>query len=322
METGQPNSPQGLTPVIDRLRRVQKYLSRAILAESTLTAYAYDWAMFQDWCKEVGRQSLPATTETVELYLAALIDEGKRVTTARRRTCAIAHYHRAANVPNPVTPAVKTLLTGARRAKKEKPEQKTPITVEQLRAIGERLRNKGNPIAMRNLAILVVGFASALRRSNLVQLLLSDVEITEEGVILTIQKEKQDQEGVGRVVALPRGKTPTTCPRACLEAWLKLRGDEPGPLFIRLDRAAVHSKQMDAEAVCKIVKHEMAALGADPSQYGGHSMRAGFITEAAEAGVSDLVIASHTGHRSVHTLKRYFRRTKLWQSNPAGMVGL
>ena len=79
---------------------------------------------------------------------------------------------------------------------------------------------------------------------------------------------------------------------------------------------------MDAEAVAKIVKRSVALIGLDPRLYGAHSLRAGFVTEAAEQGVSDTLIASHTGHRSVHSLRFYYRRRRLWTGNAAGMVGL
>jgi integrase len=324
---------------IEKLQTIRTYLSQAVLAENTITSYRYDWSIFSAFCNEISRPSLPASADTLGLYIAHVLDCGKTIKTARRRICAIAHYHRKAGFASPLSEEVRSLLIGARRQRTERPAQKEPLQVEQIRAIADVLRRRDTPAAARDLAILVTGFVSALRRSNIVALNLDDVEFTDQGVVLSIRKEKQDQEGIGRYVALPKGNDPRTCVSTCLRAWLVERGNLPRSsrvsrqpsrragtresdrLFTRLDRGGI-GLAMDAEAVAKIVKRCVELIGLDPKLYGAHSLRAGFVTEAAERGVSDTLIASHTGHRSVQSLRFYFRRRRLWSGNAAMMLGL
>jgi integrase len=306
---------------IERLHNLRTFLSHAVLAANTIASYGYDWSMFSAFCDGIGRPPLPASPDTVGLYVAHVLDGGLTIKTARRRISAITHYHRQAGHPTPNTDEVKLLLCGATRQRIERPHQKEPLQVDQLRAIADVLRSRKTAAATRDLAILVLGIASALRRSNIVALELQDVESVTQGLIISIRKEKQDQEGKGRLIALPRGSDPRTCPAVCVEAWLEQRGRAPGRLFTRLDRGA-QGRPMDAEAIAKIVKRSVALIGLDPRAFGGHSLRSGFVTEAAERGVSDTLIASHTGHRSIHSLRFYYRRRRLWSGNAAAMIGL
>lgn len=306
---------------IERLQNLRTHLSRAVLAENTITSYGYDWSMFTAFCERISRPALPASPDTLGLYVTHVLDGGCAIKTARRRVSAITHYHRQAGYPSPHSADVKLLLCGATRQRIERPRQKEPLQVEQLRSIADALRVRNTPVAARDLAILVLGFASALRRSNIVAIDVKDFEFSSRGLIITVHKEKQDQEGKGRLVALPNGSDPRTCPVVCVKEWLRHRGAAAGPLFTRLDRGG-KGRPMDAEAIARIVKRSVAQIGLDPRLYGAHSMRAGFVTEAAENGVSDTLIASHTGHRSIHSLRFYYRRRRLWTGNAAAMIGL
>lgn len=291
-------------------------------ARNTEVGYAYDWKMFIGWCEQNALNSLPAQTQTVATYLAAILKAGRKVTTARRRCCAIAHYHRQAGLPNPITRDVKESLAQVQRARRERPRQMRPLGVEDLRRISQRLAALGTPTAMRDRAILVVGFASALRRSSIAELMLEDIEFTKEGFIISVRAEKQDQKGRGRLIGIPRGAHLATCPVLCLGGWLQLRGTQAGPLFPRLDRKH-ELLPMDGECVYRVVKKCVALIGIDPDDHiGGHSLRAGFVTAAGEAGATDLLIAAQTGHRTLAMVRRYFRQTSLFKGNACGLLGL
>lgn len=291
------------------------------MARNTIVGYGYDWRMWCAWCEEANRTALPATAETVSLYLTDLLEAGKKISTARRRKCAIAHHHREAGHASPINQDVLDLLRGAQRIRAEKPRQMAPLFVRQLRAISAKLQAIDTDAAIRNRALLVIGFASALRRSNLAQLTTADVEFCRQGLILAINREKTDQEGKGRLIGIPRGRNRHTDPVRVLRAWLRRRGSEPGPLFPRLDRR--HEGQpLDGECVCRIVKAAVARVGLDPAKYGAHSLRIGFVSECGLRGVAPWLIAAQTGHRSMATLRRYFRRTELFRSNAASQVGL
>lgn len=308
-------------PEVNRLHIELIKLQNATVAPNTVLGYGYDWQMFRTWCKGMGRRSLPATTETVALYLTYLLDQGKKVTTVRRRKAAIVYEHRRQAFPDPATPAVLRLLSGAQRLRKEKPRQMKPLSLCELRAIVGKLEQDRTAVAVRDQAVLMVGFASALRRSSLAALRIEDTEFAPKGLVLHVQGEKQDQNGKGRLIGVPRATQAAMCPVRALRAWLRIRGKRPGPLFCRLDYG--HAGQaLNGDSIIRIVKKCVARIGLDPTAYGAHSLRAGFVTEAGEAGVGELIIAAQTGHRSMDTLRRYFRRTNLWKANACTALGL
>lgn len=298
-----------------------KLTVRGASAHNTEKGYAYDFGMFERWALTMCLKTLPASDETVSLYLTHLISDGKKVSTATRRAAAIARIHRDRGLPSPVTAECRAVLRGARRIKGEAPRQMHPLSLAQLRAIAAALGEDATPMAIRNRAILVVGFASALRRCNIVALRLADVEFTAGGAVLHIRHEKNDQRGAGRMIGLPFGEHPDTCPVRCLQAWLKVRGSFSGPLFTHVYPRP--SKQgLHTETIALVVQRALTRIGEDNSGYAGHSLRAGFITEAGEANCSEILIAATSGHKCMAVLRTYFRRRDLFKANATGMIGL
>jgi len=306
---------------LEMLKAEQLRLRKGVVARNTVLGYGYDWRMFCAWAKTRGLDALPASADTVSLYLTDLLTQGKKITTARRRKCAIFYEHLARGLPSPGVDPIQELLRGAQRLSGEKPRQMRPISVRELRRMSAKLARTGTPRALRDRALLVVGFASALRRSNLGALNLADIEFVREGVILTIDREKGDQEGRGRFIGIARGRHADTCPVRVLRAWLRVRGDNPGTLFPSLDRRHP-GVPLDGDSICRLVKRALTLIGIDPVQHGAHSLRAGFVTAAGEANVGELVIASQTGHRSMQVLRRYFRRSDIWRANASSLLGL
>jgi Phage integrase family len=164
------------------------------------------------------------------------------------------------------------------------------------------------------------GGAGGFRRSELVALDCGDVEPVRQGVIITIRRSKTDQEGAGRRVGIPFGRT-RHCPVLALERWLTVSGIEAGPMFRPVDRhGRIASERLSGEAVSLILKERVADAGIDPTGFSGHSLRAGFATSAVQAGVSTLRIRSQTGHASDAMLARYVRDGELFFENPAGAL--
>jgi integrase len=219
--------------------------------------------------------------------------------------------------------SVRQLLRGARRLRAEQRRQMRPLTVPELRQVSAKLSNQGTPTAIRGRALLVIGFCSALRRSNLSMLLLEDVTFCEEGFIIRVRREKNDPQSVGRLIGVPHGLNELTCPVRALKAWLAVRGTQKGPLFTRMDcNRKSEADSLSLNSIGKIVKTAIAAAGIDAARSGCHSLRAGLITECGIAGVSPLVIAATSGHRSLDSLKDYFRPGGLFKACAAGQIGL
>ena len=178
----------------------------------------------------------------------------------------------------------------------------------------------------RDRALFLLGFAGAMRRSELIGLNVEHVTWTEDGMKLLIERSKTDKQGEGAEIAIPRGKAEETCPVAALKDWLALAEITVGPLFRKVNRGgAVESARLSADGVRQILLKRAAAAGlkgtlAEPVS--PHGLRAGFVTTAYRNGVPDDEIMGHTRHRSLTTMRTYVRRAKLSQASPAGKLGL
>lgn len=295
--------------------------AKAAKAENTRRAYRADWEAFSAWCAAHQRTAMPATGETVALFLAAEAEQVK-VSTLTRRLSAISQLHQAQGWETPTRDAVvRAVLSGIRRSKGAAPRGKRPVMVNDLQRISAAL--PATTQGTRDRALLLLGFAGAFRRSELVSLHLASLEWAAEGLVVRLARSKTDQEGMGRAIGIPRGMAVSTCPVRAMEAWLAIRGAQPGPLFMAVDRQQRLSRQgLSDRAVALIVKRAAQLAGLDPRFYAGHSLRAGLATAAAAAGVEERAIMDQTGHRSVAMVRRYIREGSVFRNNAAGRVGL
>ena len=303
------------------LRLERARLQAAGLAANTRRAYGFDWADFTSWCESAGRASLPATADTVSLYVVALARAGRLVATMERRCAAIAHYHLAAGMPSPITADVREVLYGLRRKLGCAPQHaKAALSVEELQAMLAATAKDARGV--RDRALLLLGFAGGLRRSELSGLDVADVRVVEEGLEVRLRRSKTDQEGRGRELGVHRGRRKATCPVRALEAWMVERGRWAGPVFAVVERPSgrLTRRRLSPQGCAAVVKAAAKAAGLDPARYAGHSLRAGLATVAAEHGASEKAIMARTGHRSVAMVQRYIRHGSLFRVNPLEAV--
>jgi integrase len=219
------------------------------------------------------------------------------------------------------TAIVRNTMKGIRRTLGTAPLQKAAILTEDIRAMVEA--TDGGLIEARDRALLLLGFAGAFRRSELVELDLEDCEFGKDGLTITLRRSKTDQEGQGRRIGIPFGANPQTCPIRTLEGWLERAGITSGPLFRSINRhGRLQEGRLSGDDIARIVKKLAERVGLDPAKYAGHSLRAGHATSAAIAGASERSIMNQTGHRSVQMVRRYIREGNLWRENSAGKLGL
>jgi site-specific recombinase XerD len=294
---------------------------RASKADSTRRAYRSDWQHFDTWCLAHGFVSMPAEVSTVALYVSALAED-RKVATIGRSLAAISQAHQSAGYATPTTTAaVRAVMAGIRRAKGTAPTTKAPALTDDIRAMVAA--TPPNLLGTRDRALLLVGFAGAFRRSEMVALDREDVETTRDGLVVTIRRSKTDQDGAGRKIAIPYGSNPETCPVRALEAWLAALGIATGALFRPVNRhGRMQPGRLSGFAVALVVKRYAAAAGLDPAKYAGHSLRAGLATAAAIGGASERSIMNQTGHRSTAMVPRYIRDGNLFRENAAGKCGL
>lgn len=295
----------------------------AAKAPATLRAYRADWSDFNLWCASHGFIALPAEPQTVALYLADRADTLKP-TTLNRRLAAIAKAHSAAGYDSPASlrhAVVSEVLKGIRRTKGTAPACKSPLLVGQLKAALRESRE--DLLGVRDRALLLIGFAGAFRRSELVSLDVADVAFTDDGLVVTLRRSKTDQEGEGRKIGIPHGSKPSTCPVRALRTWLEGAGIVAGPLFRSVDRhGKLSTLRLSDRGVAIAVKRAAELAGLDASAFAGHSLRSGLATSAAAAGASERSIMDQTGHRSVQMVRRYIRGGSLFRDNAAAQVGL
>lgn len=301
---------------LEVLRSRQLQLASKTRAPLTLRNYGYDWVKYEKWCQEKHLTAFPTTDDTLSLFLVHLLEELRyKVTTAQRMGAAVVYRHKAEGLDTPLGPMCRAIISATKRIRKEKPSQRTPITVDQLRQISKAYGAMGTNKSIRNRAIMVFGFACAMRRSNLVALQLSDISFTREGVVVQERSSKTDQFGKGREIGIFYGKHRETCPVRCLKAWLRARGNWRGALFNPITQGDViehRGMRHTGQAIHKVVQAAVKMIGQNPEQYGAHSLRAGLVTAAVEAGASELSIMRITGHRQIETLKRYNRPIRVF----------
>jgi integrase len=303
------------------LAKAEIMIRGAVYADSTREFYRQNWVWFEQWCEDAGRQSLPASAETIVLALTSLLIAPKKLATVRRYLTSIRHKHVQNGFPSPVNSEITALLRGAQRLRCERSTQKRPVTIDLLRRMSAALTGPA-VLVSRNRAVLILGFASALRRRSLCRLNVQDVGFDERGLLIEVRNEKQDRRGRGRLLAVARGENPDTCPVEALEKWLALRGRQDGPLFTPAFGRYAFLRRLHPSTIAYVVKRAAKLLGLDPAAFAGHSLRAGMVTSCFENGVAESVIAEATGHRSLSSLRRYFRRSDPFKGIASGLVGL
>jgi integrase len=287
--------------------------AEAAKAANTRRAYASDWADFCRWAAAREASPLPCPPGLLCGYLAALADSGLRASTITRRAAAIAHHHRAAGLDPPTAnPAVREVLRGIRHTHGTAPQGKTPATADliarMLAACPDTL------IGRRDEALIAFGFAGAFRRAELLALEVADLTATPDGLRVMIRRSKTDPEAGGQEVAIPSGSH--LRPIGALQVWLAAAAISDGPLFRPVSKGGtIGPCPLSADGFVRALKRRAAAAGLDPAGVAGHSLRAGFLTSAAESGADALKMAEVSRHKSIDTLRRYVRRANLFKAH-------
>lgn len=282
-------------------------------ADSTRRAYGSDFRTFATWCGARGLPHLPAAPETVTTFIAAEADAGTRPSTIGRRLAAIRYAHRLAGHPTPTdAELVGVTMRGIRRTLGAAKVKKAPATAELL---GRMLDHVPDTLTgKRDRALLLLGFACALRRSELVALQAADLERSSEGLRVTIRRSKTDQEGQGQTVGVPLGGKLLVAERVA--AWMEAAGIVSGPIFRPINRhGQVLAAALSDTSVAAIVKAYAGRAGLDPTAFAGHSLRRGFLTSAAHHGATLAKMKAVSRHKSVDVLMAYVDDAEMFKDH-------
>jgi integrase len=312
---------------------VSHYLEASV-APSTRAKYLRAWEQFQGWCALQQLIALPASPRTITRYLSHLAEtrhlvRGRELPLSpawiQLQLAAITLAHEASGIrPAPTQELeVRLVMRGIRRSLGVAPRtEAAPLSVAQLRA----MIAASPEVTLRDLrdhCVLLLGFAGALRRSEIAALNWEDISFPDGGLVLLLRRSKTDPEAAGQEVGIPRGTHQQTDPVIAVERWRALGGHRSGPLFRTIDRRdQVLAQRMSALAVTRILRRLARLARLEIPDLSGHSLRAGFATSAAQAGASERAIAQQTRHRSLASLRRYIRRGTLFEENAASVLGL
>ena len=295
----------------------------AARAASTRKVYANLWRQWERWCHARDLDAFPADPMALCAYLAERAETGTTVQTLTVACSAIGHVHRVRGVPNPADHhAVREVRRGLRRTYGVAPvRQARPLTPADLRQILRHI-DRTTPLGARDSAIILLGYASALRRSELVALTLDDVE-PKPGGLLHLRSSKTDQDAEGAVVGVAHGNHAETDPIEALAAWRRHRGEAPGPLFTRLFYANVSLRALSGNAIARMLRARAADAGLPAERITAHSLRAGHATTAFQAGVHLDRIAAQTRHKDLSVLlTRYIRPLEALTNTTSRDLGL
>jgi integrase len=330
-------SPTAAHPLVERpqedpLHETAQKANRffqASKAGTTRRAYDSDWRHFNSWCISHRLVSLPATPETVALYITELADpcpgeKPRKVATITRRLTGINAAHHLAGFDSPARMshrAVQGVYQGIRRELGTAQTRKRPLTLERIVKVLDTL--EGPIAAARDKVLVLIGFAGALRRSELAAIRVEHLTWHKRGLTIKIPKSKTDQTSQGREIEIQWGANDRTCPLLALEDWLKIARIENGFVIRSVGQYGSVGKGMHPDSIGKRVKDLVRrARIANPKEYGGHSLRAGFVTEASANGATNDQIMKQTGHTNEAMVRRYARGDQQDKQTAQGKLGL
>jgi integrase len=289
-----------------------EHYAAAATAANTQLAYGKDLARFADWGGKI-----PASPAVICDYLSEHAATHKP-STLTRWLASISQAHLMQGLDSPCRSIeVRRTLRGIKRAHGAKPRRVAPALRDEVLAMVKAMPD--SLAGRRNRALLLVGFAGALRRSELAKLRVQDVTFDMRGMILALGKTKTDQSGEHDEIAIPFAKG-NACPVKALKAWLAQSNITKGAIFRAISKGGkVGQRALNPHSIAQLIKAFALAAGMDPTDYSGHSLRAGLATSSAKDGKAFHKIKAQTRHRSDVTLLKYIRDAELFEDNAADL---
>jgi site-specific recombinase XerD len=276
-------------------------------ANNTLRAYQSDFRDFSAFCEKNGFSSLPTQPKIIALYITHL-SKSSKFSTLKRRIASISVLHKLkGHYLDTKHPIIMENLHGIKRTLGTRQKAKKPILINDLKLIIKAIDEE----KIRDKALILIGFSGGFRRSELVNIHISDIEFVTEGVKIFIKRSKTDQSGEGSVKAIPYFDNQEFCPVVALKNYVnkKFLNTNEGKIFNISDKS-----------VALIIKRYAEKVGLDSSKYSGHSLRSGFATTAAEFGAEERNIMAMTGHKTTQMVRRYIQEANLFKNNALNKI--
>jgi site-specific recombinase XerD len=289
-------------------------------AANTQRAYAGDWKRFTTWCREHGREALPADVITVAAFVTALAEAGKKVTTIQRHCASLSKAHQLAGFSTPTNDRqFKTLLEGISREKGVRQKQAPAFTLAYFKHVLQSI-DSARPDGVRDRALLLLGLSGAFRRDELASLDLAHLRFDEDGLVVELPKSKTNQHGAAEEKAIFFAPDRRSCPVRAVKDWLAFleqHGRTSGPLFLSFHKGQrLSRRRLSTFSLNEIVQMRLGA------PYTAHSLRASFVTIAKLNGADDAEVMNQTKHKTTDMIRRYTRLDNIRQHNAAQKLGL
>lgn len=315
------NSTADLTGQTEQILKEIEYVKKLIdqqLAYGTKRVYQSDWRIFDAWCIERNYHATNATPEIISMFIGSQFYEGLHPSTLNRRLAAIKFAYKCLNKHSPTDDMlVKATLKGIRRDKKAPPVNAKKAATTPILKKMVQLCNTNTLKDIRDRALLLLTFAGAFRRSELVAVNVEDITFTNKGMEIKIHRSKTDQEGEGYTkVIMPAKEDKMYCPIITLKNWLDKSQIKNGALFRGINKHNQISKtRLSDDAVYYIIKRFALELGYGDDEISAHSFRAGFVTSAYENGALPTKIMEQAGMKSMQTVHRYIRHAERYENH-------
>jgi site-specific recombinase XerD len=288
-------------------------------AINTVRAYKSDFQDFGLFCAQNGFKSLPSEPKIVSLYLTQLSTKDIKISTIKRRLVSISVIHKLKGYYlDTKHPLIIENLMGIKRRKGSNQKGKKPLLINILKkvinVIDEQKREKIK--ILRDRSLILIGFSGGFRRNEIVSLDYEDLDFVSEGLKINIKRSKTDQFGEGLVKGIPYFDNAQYCPVVSIQNWIKFSKINSGPLFRRFTKGSnLSENRLTDQTVALLIKEYLNLAGIDNKNFSGHSLRSGFATSAAEAGVEERTIMAMTGHKSTEMVRRYIKEANLFKNN-------
>ena len=293
-------------------------------ANNTVRAYKSDFNNFGLFCAQNGFKSLPSEPKIVSLYITHLSSKGIKMSTLKRRLVSIGVIHKLkGHYLDTKHPVIIENIMGIKRRKGSIQKGKKPLLINNLKKIINAIdeQNTENIKKFRDRSIILMGFSGGFRRNEIVSLDYDDLDFVNEGLKISIKRSKTDQFGEGSIKGLPYFDNTQYCPVLSLKNWIEISRIRSGPLFRRFSKGTkLSEKRLTDQTVALLIKKYLKIAGIDSKNYSGHSLRSGFATSAAEAGVEERNIMSMTGHKSPEMVRRYIKEANIFKNNALNKI--
>jgi site-specific recombinase XerD len=302
----------------EELIQEAKRLHQQQLAKGTYRVYLSDGKIFQQWCQHHQVSSTSATPESIALFLTDQFKHGFHPSTLTRRLAAIKFMYLNLGKTSPTDSSiVRAVLKGIKRDEKVKPSQPKKAIISSMIKQMVDLCSQNTLRGLRDRALLLVGFAGAYRRSELVAINIEDITWQKEGMDIVIHRSKTDPESKGDYKAILKASEKTYCPILATQAWINKANLTSGPLFRGIDKKeCLKETSLSTDIVYTLIKRCTALLGYEFNDFSPHSLRSGFITSAIENGAKPTKIMDISKHKTLQSLQKYVKHAERYEDHP------